>query len=243
MNEQQYYNNVSLSGEIIAELSLSHEVYGEKFYSSSLKVKRLSEVYDVIPILVSERLISEKLEVGSQITVRGQFRSYNKIDDGKSHLLLTLFIRDLRAFDESVNANTIELLGFICKPPIFRVTPFMREICDCLIAVNRAYNKSDYIPCIAWGRNARYVKGLRVGEKIFIEGRIQSREYQKKIGEDIQVKVAYEVSVSKVMAGEKAQSKIREYQQMGIAEYMMQSYPVAEGDVDFNDKYLNEEAQ
>lgn len=227
MSTQHYYNNASLSGEIVAELGLSHEVYGEKFYGTLLKVKRLSDIHDFIPIMLSERLFEKGLSVGDRVTVRGQFRSYNKVEQGKSRLLLTLFVRDMTDYDTSVNANTIEILGFICKPPVYRVTPFMREICDCLIAVNRAYNKSDYIPCIAWGRNARYVRNLSVGEKVWIEGRIQSREYQKKIGEEVFTRTAYEVSVSKVMTGDIASAKASERPSIeSYVDYTSQDIPI-----------------
>ena len=155
-----------------------------------------------MPITISERLIeSKKLEIGSKICAIGQFRSYNKIVDGKSRLMLTVFIRELCEDEYPQNPNNIALYGYICKPPIYRTTPFAREIADLLIAVNRAYNKSDYIPCIAWGRNARFVKNLAVGEKIALTGRIQSREYTKKISEtESKVMTAYEVSVSRLAA-------------------------------------------
>ena len=165
-------------------------------------VKRLSGQSDVLPVTISERLIESKnLKIGSEICAIGQFRSYNKQVDGKSKLMLTVFVRELLDFDYGKNPNNIALLGYICKPPIYRTTPFNREIADILIAVNRAYNKSDYIPCIAWGRNARFVKNLTVGEKIAISGRIQSREYQKKLSEtETKLMTAYEVSVSKLAA-------------------------------------------
>jgi primosomal replication protein N len=138
-------------------------------------------------------------DLDNEITVVGQFRSYNKVVGDKSKLMLTIFVRDAREADPSVNPNIIELTGYICKPPIFRTTPFNREITDILIAVNRQYNKSDYIPCIAWGRNARYVNNLPVGEQINVVGRIQSRQYQKRVSDtEVVTKTAYEVSVSKI---------------------------------------------
>lgn len=201
MNYEQMNNNkVYLRGKIISEPVFSHEVFDEKFYEINLEVPRLSNFNDVIPVTISERLLQEnKFEIGNEIALKGQFRSYNKQVDNKSKLVLTVFVRELCEIDESINPNTIELVGFVCKPPVFRTTPFKREICDVLLAVNRAYNKSDYIPCITWGRNARYVKNVSVGEKIALTGRIQSREYQKKIADDVvENKIAYEISVTKI---------------------------------------------
>ena len=196
-------NTVHISGEIVSDATFSHEVYGEGFYELLVKVMRLSGQADLLPITVSERLIEgAMLEKGKHISANGQFRSYNKLENGKSRLMLTVFIREI-VEDESdgKNPNSIVLSGYICKPPVYRTTPFNREIADILIAVNRAYNKSDYIPCIAWGRNARFVKNLAVGDKVAIAGRIQSREYQKKFSEtDIRTMTAYEVSVSKLAA-------------------------------------------
>lgn len=200
-------NKVYLRGVIVTEKRFSHEVYGEGFYEMDVAVKRLSGQEDVLPITISERLIEkEKLEVGESISLIGQFRSYNKMVDGKSKLMLTVFVREMAPFDFSVNPNNIILTGYICKPPIYRTTPFNREICDLLVAVNRAYNKSDYIPCIAWGRNARFVRGIEVGEKVALVGRIQSREYQKRTETDVKTLTAYEVSVSKVVAYENVDS-------------------------------------
>jgi primosomal replication protein N len=202
INAEKQNNKVYLKGEIVTEAKFSHEIYGEGFYEMEVMVKRLSGQSDVLPVTISERLIESKnLKIGSEICALGQFRSYNKQVDGKSKLMLTVFVRELLDYDYGKNPNNIALLGYICKPPIYRTTPFNREIADVLIAVNRAYNKSDYIPCIAWGRNARFVKNLTVGEKIAISGRIQSREYQKKLSEtETKLMTAYEVSVSKLAA-------------------------------------------
>lgn len=193
-------NRVYLCGVVASEPSFSHEVYGEGFYDINLKVDRLSEQFDVIPITISERLFKDKnLSIGTTLAVNGQFRSYNKFADGKSKLMLTVFVREIIEPVVGQNCNIIELTGYICKETIYRTTPFKREICDCLLAVNRAYNKSDYLPCIAWGRNARFVSGLSVGDKLYLTGRIQSREYQKRLDDDhIEMRTAYEVSVSKV---------------------------------------------
>ena len=193
-------NRVYLRGKIVSDTVFSHEVFDEKFYEFNLEVPRLSESFDTIPVTISEKLIDKRIKVGNQITVEGQFRSYNKQVDGKSKLVLTVFVRDVVENDEDINPNTIELNGFICKEPVFRTTPFKREICDVLIAVNRAYNKSDYIPCIAWGRNARYVRDIKVGEAVSLVGRIQSREYQKRLSDDeVLTKTAYEISITKIM--------------------------------------------
>ena len=192
-------NSVTISGMVTSEPVFSHEIYGEKFYEVTLAVKRLSGMDDYLPISVSEHLLGVAFHEGQMVTVAGQFRSYNKTVGDKSKLMLTVFVRDVLPFDETINPNTLELTGYICKPPIYRTTPFNREICDVLIAVNRQYNKSDYIPCIVWGRNARFAGGLSVGEHINVVGRVQSRNYQKKLPDDTVVtRTAYEVSVSKI---------------------------------------------
>ncbi len=197
-------NKVFLCGQIVSQKVFSHEVYGEGFYEMNMAVKRLSGQEDVLPVTISERLIEkESLDVGSIVSFYGQFRSYNKLVDGKSKLMLTVFVREIVQNLEPKNPNAIALIGYVCKTPTYRTTPFNREICDVLIAVNRAYNKSDYIPCIAWGRNARFVKNLCVGDKVALVGRIQSREYQKKFSEeDVRTLTAYEVSISRLVAGD-----------------------------------------
>ena len=207
-NEEKNNNRVFLKGEIVTEARYSHEVYGEGFYEMDVLVKRLSGKADILPVTVSERLIeSNGLKVGSELAAFGQFRSYNKLSDGKSKLMLTVFVRELAGDEDAKNPNSIVLSGYICKPPVYRTTPFSREIADVLIAVNRAYNKSDYIPCIAWGRNARFVKNLAVGERIAISGRIQSREYTKKLSEtESRIMTAYEVSICKLAAYENVET-------------------------------------
>ncbi|MBR2614628.1 MAG: single-stranded DNA-binding protein [Clostridia bacterium] len=207
MYQMDKNNKVYLSGEIVTKAEFSHEVYGEGFYEMMVSVKRLSGQEDILPITISERLILDKdLKVGSSIFAIGQFRSYNKLVDGKSKLMLTVFIKELFEEDINKNPNTIVLSGYVCKEPIYRTTPFNREIADLLIAVNRSYNKSDYIPCIAWGRNARFVQNLSVGEKVFISGRIQSREYQKRTEDEVKKMTAYEVSISKILAADSVNS-------------------------------------
>ncbi len=201
MNYELLQNNeVRLWGKIVSTPVYSHSVIDEKFYEFNLEVPRLSDSSDVIPITISEKLLlNQDFSLNNLVALSGQFRSYNKLVDGKSKLMLTVFVRELLEVDTSVNPNIIILKGYLCKQPIFRTTPFKREITDILLAVNRAYNKSDYIPAIAWGRNARFVKDMPVGTKLEIEGRIQSRLYQKKISETENVeKVAYEISISKL---------------------------------------------
>lgn len=194
-------NKVYLYGEIVSPATFSHEVFGEGFYEFYVKVMRLSGQADILPVTVSERIMTEGMGEGANICALGQFRSYNKIENGRSRLMLTVFIREILDVQPCKNPNSIVLSGYICKPPVYRTTPFNREIADLLIAVNRSYNKSDYIPAIAWGRNARFVKNLSVGDKVALSGRIQSREYQKKQEDDsFVVMTAYEVSVSKLAA-------------------------------------------
>lgn len=196
--EQMQNNQVYLSGQIASEPEFSHEIMGEKFYDMKVSVARLSGQNDVIPITISDRLMEGgSFEIGNLIGLIGQFRSYNKIVDGKSKLVLRVFVRELCECDDNA-PNVIEIEGYVCKQPVYRTTPFKREIADLLVAVNRAYNKSDYIPAIAWGRNARYASTFRVGEKIHLVGRIQSRVYQKALDDgSVEERVAYEVSITK----------------------------------------------
>ncbi|WP_272879096.1 single-stranded DNA-binding protein [Clostridium sp. Cult2] len=200
-------NMVEVIGKVKTPMEFSHEMYGEGFYNFDLEVPRLSNSVDVLPVTISERLIvNMDLSKGSYVQIYGQLRSYNRYVSNTSRLVLTVFARDIKALEdeEELNEllkspNEIYLDGYICKSPIYRTTPFGREISDLLIAVNRAYNKSDYIPCIAWGRNARFCEKLLVGDHIRLWGRIQSREYQKKYSnEEVETKVAYEVSISKL---------------------------------------------
>jgi len=205
MNYELMENNkVTLMGKVVSKPEFSHEVFGEGFYELELEVKRLSDNSDIIPITVSEKLLTnDDFGLGKEVFVKGQFRSYNKLVDGKSKLMLTVFVREVEKDFGDQNPNQIEITGYICKPPIYRTTPFKREICDLLVAVNRAYNKSDYLPCIAWGRNARFVQNAEVGQKVNIIGRIQSRDYQKKLpNETVETRVAYEISISKISKDE-----------------------------------------
>ena len=203
-------NYLTLVGKVTGEKKFSHEIYGERFYVFNLEIPRLSGVADIIPITISERLINEDtLTEGQKLLVKGQFRSYNSYENEKNRLILTVFAKDVRIISEEeqseeenemtkkdVVTNEVVLIGYICKKPIYRQTPFGREIADILLAVNRAYNKSDYIPCIAWGRNARFCQNLEVGSQIKLIGRVQSRTYEKKHDDgSVETRVAYEVSV------------------------------------------------
>ena len=204
MTDKLFENNqVSMMGEIVSEFQFSHEVFGEGFYMVELAVNRLSNYSDYIPLMISERLIdTEQDYTGQLIRVSGQFRSYNRHEEKKNRLVLSVFVRELEfldEIDENEKTNQIFLDGYICKQPVYRKTPLGREIADVLLAVNRSYGKSDYIPCICWGRNARFASGFTVGSHIQIVGRVQSREYVKRIDEEnVEHRVAYEVSVSKV---------------------------------------------
>ncbi len=194
-------NRVYVCGTVVSDATFSHEVFGEGFYELFIEINRLSGQADVLPVTVSERLMGDGLKKGDELCALGQFRSYNKLENGKSRLMLTVFVREILDNRPGKNPNSIVLSGYICKPPVYRTTPFNREIADLLIAVNRSYNKSDYIPAIAWGRNARFVKNLTVGDKVALSGRIQSREYQKKQQDETFVTMtAYEVSVGKLAA-------------------------------------------
>lgn len=203
MDKMNENNKVTVMGEIVSEFSFSHEIYGEGFYMVDILVPRLSESADLIPLMVSERLLDVKADYrGMNAKVSGQFRSYNRHEERKNKLVLSVFVRDWEFIDEverSEMTNHIELDGYICKEPVDRKTPLGREIADILLAVNRPYGKSDYIPCISWGRNARYANEFEVGSRCRVIGRIQSREYMKKLTEEqVEKRVAYEVSVSKL---------------------------------------------
>ncbi|WP_312815063.1 single-stranded DNA-binding protein [Sedimentibacter sp.] len=207
MNDKQMQSNyIRIVGKINSKLDFSHEVFGEKFYEFIMEVPRLSDTRDLLPVIISERLINDiDMSIGKDIVIDGQFRSYNRYEDTSNKLLLRVFVRDIiipedDELEELIrHPNEVFLNGYLCKETKFRTTPFGREITDMLIAVNRSYNKSDYIPCIAWGRNARYCEKLEVGDHIKIWGRIQSRKYQKKNeNESYETKTAYEVSVTKL---------------------------------------------
>lgn len=196
-------NQVAIMGEIVSDFTFSHEIFGEGFYMVDISVNRLSDSTDIIPVMVSERLLDVNDDYkGMKICIAGQFRSYNRHEERKNRLVLSVFAREIEFVEEiseSAKTNQIFLDGYICKAPIYRKTPLGREIADLLLAVNRPYGKSDYIPCICWGRNARFASGFEIGGHVQVYGRIQSREYVKKLSEtEVEHRVAYEVSVSKI---------------------------------------------
>lgn len=196
-------NQVVIMGEIVSDFVFSHEIFGEGFYMVDVRVERLSDSIDIIPLMVSERLLDVNGDYkGMYIMVNGQFRSYNRHEERKNKLVLSVFAREIEFVDEigeNTKSNQIYLDGYICKEPVYRKTPLGREIADLLLAVNRPYGKSDYIPCICWGRNARFASNFEVGARCAVWGRIQSREYMKKLpDEQLEKRVAYEVSVSKL---------------------------------------------
>lgn len=214
MNREQESNKATLSGELVSNFEFSHEFYGEGFYITMLASERESTVKDIIPIMVSERLIDVKAEwEGRFVEVSGQFRSYNKHENGRRHLELSVFVREFEEIEfeheepgSGNDENRIFLDGYICKEPKYRETPLSREITDILLAINRQYGKSDYIPCIVWGRNAVYASCLEVGTRLQIDGRIQSREYQKQIEDGVyETRTAYEVSISKLTVVEETE--------------------------------------
>ena len=208
MSEKMIENNkVSVIGEIVSGFSFSHEVFGEGFYMVDVAVSRLSQQADVIPLMISERLVDVSRDyTGQTVEAIGQFRSYNRHEGVKNRLMLSVFVREIHFIEEFTDytkTNQIFLDGYICKLPIYRKTPLGREIADLLLAVNRPYGKSDYIPCISWGRNARYAAGFTVGTRVRIWGRVQSREYTKKLSDtECEKRVAYEVSISKLECGD-----------------------------------------
>lgn len=213
-------NHLVLVGKVTSEKTYSHEIYGEKFYIFDLEVPRLSSAVDIIPITVSERLLTNlDLGIGKKLCIHGQFRSYNSYQNERNKLILTVFAKDIVEVEEQeeseekkdVVTNEVTLSGYVCKKPIYRQTPFDREISDLLLAVNRAYNKSDYIPCIAWGRNARFCQNMEVGTEVKIIGRVQSRKYEKKFEDGTsETRVAYEVSISSMEIIDKKDEKAEE---------------------------------
>lgn len=208
-------NYLVLIGNIVSDKVFSHEIYGESFYLFNMEIPRLSGNEDIIPITISERLIANfNLDIGKKVVVEGQFRSYNSYENDRNRLVLTVFAKDIMEYKEEQEeqkekiSNEVVLNGYICKKPIYRQTPFGREIADILLAVNRAYNKSDYIPCIAWGRNARFCEHMEVGTEVKIVGRVQSRTYEKKFDDGrVEQRVAYEVSIGSLEVIEKKENE------------------------------------
>ncbi len=217
-------NYLTLVGKVTGEKEFSHEIYGERFYIFKLGIPRLSGNEDIIPITISERLIQQDtLQEGKKLLVKGQFRSYNSYENEKNRLILTVFAKDIIELEEKeieeendivrkdTITNEVVLMGYLCKKPIYRQTPFGREISDILLAVNRAYNKSDYIPCIAWGRNARFCQNLEVGSQVKVVGRVQSRSYEKKYEDGtVQTRIAYEVSIGSLEVIEEKMEESKE---------------------------------
>lgn len=208
-------NYILLVGQVTSEKTFSHEIYGESFYNFNLEIPRLSGIADIIPITISERLIANfDLSIGKKVVIEGQFRSYNTYEDSRSRLILTVFVKEIRerGEDEEIKIpNEVQLVGHICRKPIYRKTPFGREIADILVAVNRAYNKSDYIPCITWGRNARFCEDMPIGTELKLVGRVQSRPYEKKHEDGtVESRTAYEVSISSLEFVNKEDEKIEE---------------------------------
>jgi len=203
-----------LVGKVTSDKRFSHEIYGESFYIFNLEIPRLSGNEDIIPVTISERLFASfDLEIGKKVIVEGQFRSYNSYENERNRLVLTVFAKDIKEYSEDSEkeneSNEVILNGYICKKPIYRQTPFGREISDILLAVNRAYNKSDYIPCIAWGRNARFCQNMPVGTEVKILGRVQSRIYEKKFDDDrVEQRIAYEVSIASLEIIDKKEENV-----------------------------------
>ena len=206
-------NYILLVGQVTSEKKFSHEIYGESFYNFNLEIPRLSGISDIIPITISERLIANfDLAIGKKVVIEGQFRSYNSYEDSRSRLVLTVFVKEIREKGEEEEIkipNEVQLVGHICRKPIYRKTPFGREIADILVAVNRAYNKSDYIPCITWGRNARFCEDMPIGTELKLVGRVQSRAYEKKHEDGtVEARTAYEVSISSLEFVNKEEEEI-----------------------------------
>lgn len=222
-------NHLVLMGKVTSEKRFSHEIYGESFYIFDMEVPRLSDTQDIIPVTISERLIPDgSLEIGKKVLIKGQFRSYNSYENERNKLILTVFAKDIFFEDEiesqvseeenkEIVSNEVILTGYICKKPIYRQTPFGREIADLLLAVNRAYNKSDYIPAIAWGRTARFCQNIDVGTEVKVTGRVQSRTYEKKFEDGTsETRVAYEVSVASLEVVEEKQDTEQESEEEAI---------------------------
>lgn len=201
MDTRLMNNHVELIGKVVSDAEYNHEVFKEKMYRVYLSIERNSGVTDVIPVIIPEFLRTpDEIKIGSTLRIEGQYRSFNMHEDNKTHLILSVYAVDIEELDDNhKHMNRITLDGYICKAPTYRKTPYGRQISDFLVASNRQYGKSDYIPCIAWGRNANRVFGYEVGTHVSLTGRIQSREYKKKISEtEFETKVAYEVSTASV---------------------------------------------
>ena len=186
-------NNVVLAGTAVSAPEFSHKVYGEKFYRFLLDIERASGTHDIVPFVALEVYVS--FEPGSKIKIVGEVRTRNYYEDSKRHLDIFVHVQEMLDYD-GYDENIVEIQGYICKEPTYRETPDGRTISDFICASNRGHGKSDYIPCITWGSNALRVSRLDVGTKIVANGRLQSREYEKNIGDETVVKTAYELSIS-----------------------------------------------
>ena len=203
-------NHVTVAGIILEPFSFSHELHGEKFYSTRLSIERLSNQTDIIPVMFPERLIDVTQNyIGRYAEVSGQLRSHNLHNASKSKLLLFVFAREAAFFDERcdiIYKNQVHLSGYVSKPALYRKTPLKKEISNVLLAVNRPHLKADYIPCILWGSNALLAKSLQTGEHIVVRGRIQSREYTKTTEDGNETKTTYELSVATLEQADTAHS-------------------------------------
>ncbi len=193
-------NSVFLRGVACQPPQPGHHAYGENFYTLSLKISRLSGTFDIVSVIISERLFpSRYIDEGDLLEICGEFRSKNMDIDGRRRLILYVFAQDVQiCIDEQSHENQIELCGFLCKPPVRRTTPLGREIADLMLAVNRRYGRSDYIPCLAWGRDAVFVQSLRQSDALHVVGRIQSRNYIKKLPDGEREMTAWEISCSQL---------------------------------------------
>lgn len=194
-------NRAFIAGDVKTPLKFSHKTYGEAFYTFTLGIERRSGYVDEINVMISERLIYDRpISEDDFVEIIGQVRTYNENSEGRNKLKIVVFAREIEVNPQTeCYENQICLEGFLCKPPVKRTSPLGRDICDLMIAVNRMYNKSDYIPCIAWGRNAGYAEKLWIGTRIYLEGRVQSREYKKKLEDgSSEIRRAFEVSVLKL---------------------------------------------
>ena len=193
-------NKVVVKGTVKSEARYSHEVMGEKFYEVLVGAKRASGAENIIPILVSERCWDVNTDYsGKRVTVEGQYRSRRMDIEGRRKLILNVFAKNIcmELDDEfEFDYNRIELNGYICKQPVYRTIPSGREVCDVMLAVNRGFGKSDYIPCLFKDDSARYMADKKVGEQFRVTGCIQSRKYPKVQGDVTEICIAYEVLVS-----------------------------------------------
>lgn len=193
-------NTVTVSGVITQKFTFNHMTASEAFYRTEIAVARKSGTVDMIPLMVSERLVTVTEDwSGKVLEVTGSFRSYNQNEGDRRRLMLFVFAQEVELLEENENINEVFLDGHICKAPTYRKTPLGREICDMLVAVNRPNDKSDYIPCVIWGRAATFASRLEVGTGVQLWGRLQSRVYTKRLDETHQeTRVAYEFSVNKI---------------------------------------------